>query len=64
MSQVYFTGFQILLLNILNSTKIRERVNAMGFDLSDVWKYTSYSKYQNLQKICIDSVKSDLKDEG
>lgn len=23
----------------------------------------SYSKYQNLQKICIDAVKNDLKDE-
>lgn len=26
--------------------------------------HQSYSKYQNLQKICIDAVKDDVKDEG
>lgn len=33
LSQVYFIDIQILLLSILNSTEIRERVNPVGFDL-------------------------------
>lgn len=33
LSRVYFIDIQILLLSILNSTEIRERVNPVGFDL-------------------------------